>query len=127
MNQFYIRERRDTMLNLVRDITQSQMRDDLPAFKSGDTVVVNVRIREGEKERIQAFEGVVINREGRGIAEKYTVRKISSGVGVERTFPVHSPIVESVKILRRGRVRRAKLFYLRKRSGKSARLTEIRK
>jgi len=127
MNQFYIRERRDTMLNLVRDITQSQMRDDLPAFKSGDTVVVNVRIREGEKERIQAFEGVVINREGRGIAEKYTVRKISSGIGVERTFPVHSPIVESVKILRRGRVRRAKLFYLRKRSGKSARLTEIRK
>lgn len=127
MNQFYIRERRDTMLNLVRDITQSQMRDDLPAFKSGDTVVVNVRIREGEKERIQAFEGVVINREGRGIAEKYTVRKISSGVGVERTFPVHSPIVESVKVLRRGRVRRAKLFYLRKRSGKSARLTEIRK
>lgn len=127
MNQFYIRERRDTMLNLVRDITQSQMRDDLPAFKSGDTIVVNVRIREGEKERIQAFEGVVINREGRGIAEKYTVRKISSGIGVERTFPVHSPIVESVKILRRGRVRRAKLFYLRKRSGKSARLTEIRK
>mgnify|MGYP001949747697 FL=1 len=127
MNQFYIRERRDTMLNLVRDITQSQMRDDLPAFKSGDTVVVNVSIREGEKERIQAFEGVVINREGRGIAEKYTVRKISSGIGVERTFPVHSPIVESVKVLRRGRVRRAKLFYLRKRSGKSARLTEIRK
>ncbi len=115
------------MLDLVRNITQSQMRDDLPEFKSGDTVVVNVRIREGEKERIQAFEGVVISREGRGIAEKYTVRKISSGIGVERTFPVHSPIVESVKILRRGRVRRNKLYYLRKRSGKSARLTEIRK
>ena len=115
------------MMELVRQVTESQLRDDLPDFRPGDTVIVNVRIREGEKERIQAFEGVVINREGRGIAEKYTVRKISSGIGVERTFPVHSPIVESVQILRRGKVRRAKLFYLRKRSGKSARLTEIRK
>ena len=99
------------MMELVRQVTESQLRDDLPDFGPGDTVIVNVRIREGEKERIQAFEGVVINREGRGIAEKYTVRKISSGIGVERTFPVHSPIVESVQILRRGKVRRAKLFY----------------
>lgn len=114
------------MLDLVRKVTESQMRNDIPDFKSGTTVVVNVRIREGEKERIQAFEGVVISREGNGIAETFTVRKVSSGIGVERTFPVHSPIVESVKVLRRGKVRRAKLYYLRNRSGKSARLTEIR-
>lgn len=114
------------MMELVRKVTENQMRTDIPDFGPGTTVVVNVRIREGEKERIQAFEGVVIAREGRGIAEKYTVRKISSGIGVERTFPVHSPIVESVKVLRRGKVRRAKLYYLRKRSGKSARLTEVR-
>lgn len=114
------------MLDLVRKVTESQMRTDIPDFQVGSTVVVNVRIREGEKERIQAFEGVVISREGRGIAENYTVRKVSSGIGVERTFPVHSPIVESVKVVRRGKVRRAKLFYLRQRSGKSARLTEIR-
>ena len=114
------------MMELVRKVTENQMRTDIPDFKAGYTVIVNVRIREGEKERIQAFEGVVISREGRGIAEKYTVRKISSGIGVERTFPVHSPIVESVKVVRRGKVRRAKLFYLRQRSGKSARLTEVR-
>ncbi|NLW15156.1 MAG: 50S ribosomal protein L19 [Erysipelothrix sp.] len=114
------------MMDLVRKVTQSQMRTDIPDFGPGYTVIVNVRIREGEKERIQAFEGVVISREGRGIAEKYIVRKMSSGIGVERTFPVHSPIVESVKVVRRGKVRRAKLFYLRQRSGKSARLTEVR-
>ncbi len=114
------------MMELVRKVTEGQMRTDIPDFRPGTTVVVNVRIREGEKERIQAFEGVVIAREGRGIAEKYTVRKMSSGIGVERTFPVHSPVVESVKVLRRGKVRRAKLYYLRNRSGKSARLTEIR-
>ena len=114
------------MMELVRKVTENQMRTDIPDFGPGTTVIVNVRIREGEKERIQAFEGVVIAREGRGIAEKYTVRKISSGIGVERTFPVHSPIVESVKVVRKGRVRRAKLYYLRKRSGKSARLTEVR-
>ncbi len=114
------------MMELVRKVTENQMRTDIPDFGPGYTVVVNVRIREGEKERIQAFEGVVISREGRGIAEKYIVRKMSSGIGVERTFPVHSPIVESVKVLRRGKVRRAKLYYLRNRSGKSARLTEVR-
>ena len=114
------------MLDLVRKVTESQLRTDIPDFRVGTTVIVNVRIREGDKERIQAFEGVVISREGRGIAENFTVRKVSSGIGVERTFPVHSPIVESVKVVRRGKVRRAKLYYLRQRSGKSARLTEIR-
>ncbi|QIK57320.1 50S ribosomal protein L19 [Erysipelothrix sp. HDW6A] len=113
-------------LNLVNEITKSQMRDDIPAFRSGTTVRVNVRIQEGGKTRIQAFEGVVIKRTGSGIAEMFTVRKISSGVGVERTFPVHSPIIESVTVLRRGKVRRSKLYYLRDRSGKSARIKEIR-
>ena len=113
-------------LNLVNEITKSQMRDDIPAFRSGTTVRVNVRIQEGGKTRIQAFEGVVIKRTGSGIAEMFTVRKISSGIGVERTFPVHSPIIESVTVLRRGKVRRSKLYYLRDRSGKSARIKEIR-
>ena len=113
-------------LDLVRNITKSQMRTDIPEFTSGYTVRVDVRIQEGGKTRIQAFEGVVIKRYGSGIAEAFTVRKMSSGVGVERTFPIHSPIVDSVTIIRRGKVRRSKLYYLRERSGKSARLKEIR-
>lgn len=113
-------------LNLVRELTKSQLRTDIPDFKSGTTVRVDVRIQEGGKTRIQAFEGVVIKRYGKGIAEAFTVRKISSGVGVERTFPINSPIVDSVTVLRRGKVRRSKLYYLRERSGKSARLKEIR-
>ncbi|MEG0327907.1 MAG: 50S ribosomal protein L19 [Erysipelothrix sp.] len=113
-------------LNLVNDITKSQLRNDIPNFRSGTTVRVDVRIQEGGKTRIQAFEGVVIKREGSGIAETFTVRKISSGVGVERTFPVHSPIIDSVTVVRRGKVRRSKLYYLRERSGKSARIKEIR-
>ncbi|CAM3516794.1 50S ribosomal protein L19 [Erysipelothrix sp. HDW6B] len=113
-------------LNLVNEITKSQMRTDIPEFRSGVTVRVDVRIQEGGKTRIQAFEGLVIKRTGSGIAEMFTVRKMSSGVGVERTFPVHSPIIDSVTVLRRGKVRRSKLYYLRERSGKSARLKEIR-
>ncbi len=113
-------------LNLVQDITKSQLRNDVPEFRSGCTVRVDVRIKEGEKTRIQAFEGVVISRVGRGIAENFTVRKMSSGIGVERTFPIHSPIIEKIVVLRRGKVRRAKLFYLRGRSGKAARIKEIR-
>lgn len=113
-------------LNLVQEITKSQLRNDIPAFRSGTTVRVNVRIQEGSKTRIQAFEGVVIKRQGSGIAEMFTVRKVSSGVGVERTFPVHSPILESVTVLRIGKVRRSRLYYLRERSGKSARIKEVR-
>ncbi|CAM4202446.1 50S ribosomal protein L19 [Erysipelothrix inopinata] len=113
-------------LNLVNDITKSQLRNDIPSFRAGTTVRVDVRIQEGGKTRIQAFEGVVIKREGSGIAETFTVRKISSGIGVERTFPVHSPIIDSVTVVRRGKVRRSKLYYLRERSGKSARIKEIR-
>ena len=113
-------------LNLVQEITKSQKRTDIPDFTSGTTVRVDVRIQEGGKTRIQAFEGVVIKRYGKGIAEAFVVRKMSSGVGVERTFPIHSPIVDSVTVVRRGKVRRSKLYYLRERSGKSARLKEIR-
>lgn len=113
-------------LNLVNEITKSQMRNDIPDFRPGCTVRVDVRIKEGDKSRIQAFEGVVIARDGSGIGETFTVRKISSGVGVERTFPVHSPIIEKVTVVRKGKVRRAKLFYLRGLSGKAARIKEIR-
>ena len=102
------------------------LREDVPDFRAGDTVRVNVRVREGEKERIQAFEGVVIARKHGGINETFTVRKISSGIGVERIFPLHSPSIESIVVVRQGRVRRAKLYYLRERRGKSARIAEKR-
>jgi len=112
--------------NLVKEITKSQMRNDIPEFRPGCTVRVDVRIKEGDKSRIQAFEGVVIAKDGSGIGETFTVRKISSGVGVERTFPIHSPIIEKITVVRKGKVRRAKLFYLRGLSGKAARIKEIR-
>ena len=113
-------------LGLVNEITKNQLRNDVPDFRSGCTVRVHVRIKEGDKSRIQIFEGLVIKRNGHGIGETFTVRKISSGVGVERTFPVHSPIIEKIEVLRRGKVRRARLFYLRGRSGKASRIEEIR-
>jgi large subunit ribosomal protein L19 len=105
---------------------QEYLRDDIPAFRPGDTVRVNVRVREGEKERIQAFEGVCIGRKHGGISETFTVRKVSGGVGVERIFPLHSPSIESIKVVRQGRVRRAKLYYLRNLRGKAARIKERR-
>lgn len=113
-------------LNLVNEVTKSQLKKDVPAFRSGSTVRVHVRIKEGDKSRIQVFEGVVIERTGGGIAESFTVRKISSGIGVERKFPVHSPIIEKIEVVRKGKVRRNKLSYLRNRSGKSARIKEVR-
>ncbi len=100
------------------------LRTDVPPFRPGDTLRVNVRVREGEKERLQAFEGVCIARRGSGVSETFTVRKISNGVGVERIFPVHSPMMSSITVVRRGRVRRAKLYYLRNVSGKAARIRE---
>src|SRR5213596_3631074 len=100
------------------------LRNDLPAFRSGDTLRVNVRVKEGDKERIQAFEGVCIARRGSGVSESFTVRKISNGVGVERIFPVHSPMIAEIEVLRRGRVRRAKLYYLRHLTGKATRIKE---
>lgn len=113
-------------LNLVNEITKDQLKTDLPEIKAGMTVRVDVRIKEGDKSRIQAFEGVVIKVQGSGIGETFTVRKLSSGVGVERTFPMHSPVIDKVTVSRVGKVRRSKLYYLRSRSGKSARIKEVR-
>jgi large subunit ribosomal protein L19 len=113
-------------MNKVDIVESSRLRDDLPEFWPGDTVKVNVRVVEGTRSRIQVFEGVVIARKGGGLRETFTVRKISFGVGVERTFPLHSPVIESVEVSRRGKVRRAKLYYLRERVGKKARIKEKR-
>lgn len=109
---------------LIESITNEQLRNDIPAFRPGDTVRVHARIVEGDRERIQIFEGVVIKRRGAGISETYTVRKLSNGVGVERTFPVHSPRVAEIEVTHRGKVRRAKLYYLRNRHGRAARIAE---
>mgnify|MGYP003391056049 FL=1 len=107
-------------------LSRGTPRTDLPAFDAGDTVRVMVRVREGDKERLQAFEGVVISRRGGGASENFTVRKVSAGVGVERIFPVQSPTIASIDLVRRGRVRQAKLYYLRALSGKAARIREKR-
>jgi len=113
-------------MNNLEAVERAAMREDIPEFRAGDTVRVNVRVVEGGRERVQAFEGVVIARNGKGSSASFTVRKVSYGVGVERIFPVHAPIIQSIEILRRGDVRRAKLYYLRDRVGKSARIKEKR-
>ena len=113
-------------LSLVEKITREQLRTDIPSFKVGDTVRVYVRIKEGAKTRIQMYEGVVVDRNNGGIGATFTVRKISSGVGVQRTFPVHSPIIDKIDVVRRGKVRRAKLTYLKGLSAKNARIKEDR-
>lgn len=110
---------------LIQKVTESQKRQDIPEFRPGDTLRVHVKVIEGQRERVQVFEGVVIQRRGGGISETFTVRKVSYGVGVERTFPLHSPRIEKIEVVRRGKVRRAKLFYLRKLRGKAARIKEI--
>jgi large subunit ribosomal protein L19 len=107
-------------------VEREGLRDDLPRFDPGDTVRVQVRVREGDKERLQAFEGVCIAKRGGGISETFTVRKVSAGVGVERIFPLHSPTIASVELVRRGAVRRAKLYYLRRLSGRASRIREKR-
>ncbi|ASP46489.1 50S ribosomal protein L19 [Colwellia sp. 6M3] len=112
------------MSNIIKQLEAEQMKKDVPAYCPGDTVVVQVKVTEGDKSRLQAFEGVVIAIKNRGINSAFTVRKISNGVGVERVFQTHSPIVDSIEIKRRGDVRQAKLYYLRERSGKSARIKE---
>ncbi|AWE06654.1 50S ribosomal protein L19 [Lysinibacillus sp. 2017] len=114
------------MSNIITEITKDQLRSDLPTFRPGDTVKVHVKVVEGTRERIQLFEGVVIKRRGGGISETFTVRKISYGVGVERTFPVHTPKIAKLEVVRKGKVRRAKLYYLRNLRGKAARIKEIR-
>ncbi len=114
------------MSDVIKEIEKEQLRDEVPEFSPGDTVKVLYRVREGAKERIQAFEGVCLGRKGGGVDETFTVRKISSGIGVERIFPLHAPTVAGVEVVRRGRVRRAKLYYLRGRRGKAARIAEKR-
>ncbi|MBR7552862.1 50S ribosomal protein L19 [Allobacillus sp. GCM10007491] len=114
------------MQEILNQVAQDQLRTDLPEFRAGDTVKVHVKVVEGSRERIQVFEGVVIRRRGGGISETFTVRKISYGVGVERTFPVHSPRVAKIDVARKGKVRRAKLYYLRNLRGKAARIKERR-
>jgi large subunit ribosomal protein L19 len=114
-------------MNIIQEIEQEQiarLNKTIPDFQPGDTVVVNVKVKEGERTRVQAYEGVCIARSGSGLQESFTVRKISYGEGVERVFPVYSPMLDSIKVVRRGAVRRAKLYYLRDRRGKSARIAE---
>ena len=111
-------------MDIIREVTQDQLRSDVPDFRPGDTVKVHVRLKEGNKERIQVFEGLVIARKHGGVSETFTVRKISSGIGVERTFPLHAPSVAKIEVTRRGRVRRAKLYYIRNLRGKAARIKE---
>jgi large subunit ribosomal protein L19 len=113
-------------VNKVDPIEKSRLRDDLPDFRAGDTIKVHVRVVEAGRERIQMFQGVVIRRRGGGLRESFTVRKISFGVGVERTFPLHSPTIARIEVVSRGDVRRAKLYYLRERRGKRARIRELR-
>ena len=114
----------ENMNNLLEKISESSKKESLPEFNIGDTVKVDVKIKEGERERIQVFEGTVIAKKGSGISETFTVRKVSYGFGVERIFPMHSPSVQGVKVVRKGRVRRSKLYYLRDRVGKAAKVKE---
>jgi large subunit ribosomal protein L19 len=114
------------MSNILNELDNSSKRDDIPAFRPGDTVKVHVKVVEGNRSRVQVFQGVVIRRQGGGLQETFTVRKVSFGVGVERTFPLHTPIVDKVEVVTRGDVRRAKLYYLRELRGKAAKIKEKR-
>ena len=113
-------------MNKLQEAVKDQLRDDLPEFSPGDTVSIEVRVIEGGKERLQTFKGIVISKSGGGVEETFTVRKISGGIGVERIFPLHSPMMNSLKVDRKGKVRRAKLHYLRGLTGKATRITEKR-
>ena len=113
-------------MNLIEQIEKDQLKTDLPDIKAGDSVKVNVKVSEGNRERVQTFEGVIISINGVGISKTITVRKLSFGVGVERIFPIHAPIVDSIEVIRKGKVRRSKLYYLRDRIGKSAKIKEDR-
>lgn len=116
----------EDIMNIIEVLEQEQLRSDIPDFRAGDTVKVYVKVVEGSRERVQMFEGVVIARSGGGVRETFTVRRVSYGVGVERTFPLHSPRIEKIEVARRGIVRRAKLYYLRNLTGKAARIRERR-
>jgi len=112
------------MDDIIRSVEAGQIRDDFPEFKAGDTVKIHFTVREGDKERVQIYQGVVISRRGGGLSETVTVRKISGGVSVERVFPLHSPLIDRIEVTRFGKVRRSKLFYLRSKTGKAARIKE---
>ncbi|MGD8561741.1 MAG: 50S ribosomal protein L19 [Desulfarculaceae bacterium] len=114
-------------MDAMKMLAREQMRVDVPDFKAGDTVKVHVRIKEGEKERVQVFEGVVLRRRGSEVGATFTVRKISYGIGVERIFPLHSPVIDKIEVVTRGKVRRSRIYYLRKLRGKAARIKELRK
>jgi large subunit ribosomal protein L19 len=120
------RRRGDTMTNVIDELGAATRRDDLPAFRAGDTLKVHVRVVEGNRSRIQVFQGVCIRVQGSGVGRTFTVRKVSFGVGVERTFPLHTPIIDKVEVVTRGDVRRAKLYYLRNLRGKAAKIKERR-
>ena len=109
-------------MDVIKSITQEYMKDDIPAFGVGDIVKVHIKIKEGNRERIQVFEGFVLKKQNGGVSETFTVRRIASGVGVEKTFPIHSPLVEKIEVVKRGKVRRARLHYMRARTGKSAKI-----
>ena len=113
-------------MDLMKEVEKQYLKEDIPRFNPGDTVRVHVRVVEGASERTQIFEGVVLRRQGRGLREAFTVRRVTYGIGVERTFPVHSPTISRIEVVKRGRVRRAKLYYLRKRTGRAARIREMR-
>ncbi len=113
-------------MNTLQEVENEYLRSDLPEFRAGDTLRVHVKVSEGDKQRIQVFQGVVIARRGTGTGESFTVRKMSGGIGVERVFPIHSPVLDRIEVIRRGRVRRAKLYYLRGLRGKAARIEERR-
>ena len=113
------------MNDIIKDIEVAQLKSEIPAFSVGDTVRVSSKVKEGNRERQQVFEGVVTKRQNGGVRETFTVRKISNGVGVEKTWPLHSPVIGNIEVIRHGKVRRAKLFYLRKRTGKAAKVKEV--
>ena len=113
-------------MDLLRSVEMEQLKSEIPAFSAGDRLRVNIKIVEGDKSRVQAFEGVVIAKKHGSISETFTVRRVTYGEGVERTFPIHSPIIDSIEVLSRGKVRRAKLYYLRSKSGKASRIKEVR-
>jgi large subunit ribosomal protein L19 len=123
---WHARESEHLMTNVLNELDNASKRDDIPSFRPGDTVNVHVKVIEGSRSRVQVFKGVVIRRQGGGLQETFTVRKVSFGVGVERTFPMHTPIVEKVEVVTRGDVRRAKLYYLRELRGKAAKIKEKR-
>jgi large subunit ribosomal protein L19 len=123
---WHLRESDATMANIIDGLDAASLRDDIPAFRPGDTLKVHVRVIEGNKSRIQVFQGFVLRRQGSGVRETFTVRKVSYNVGVERTFPVHTPVIEKIEVVTRGDVRRAKLYYMRDLRGKAAKIKEKR-